>query len=178
MSDCNPPTIAMKRIDFTRCLKLEIVNLLNISSHLDLQLFQCPAWDWTFRGELFQWSQGPVCYKIDDKQNNCQNREGMEYVLSQFWSKKFECQCDIYCSTFDDCCGDFEAFDVQHLTQHNPYHDFIKTLNAKHSSETMIERMSNQIPPWNRTNPLGYFMMKGLSGQIHPYGKSLSTNNS
>ena len=153
----------MNHIHFINCMKVVITQSENVSLSLNLHLYQCPLWTYILYDELIYWSNGPLCLSTPlIKTDHCHNRDS-EYILGRFWSEEVECQCDDYCSVFNDCCDDFGS---NREVIHDWNNSHIALLMSSKVNE-MIECASNQIPPWNRTHSLGYFMVTDCPDKKH-----------
>ena len=149
----------MYAVDFFFSLRLTVKKLATVAmQRLNLGLHQCAAWNQHFRKSYFESYTYPICLYIPNhthKLDSCHVRyPDTLYQVGQLGMMEVSCQCDLFCPYLGDCCADFES-----LPQPSP------PLSPLYPPSNLVTGefmgcVSNQIPPWNRTNPLGFWMIQ------------------
>ena len=159
--------LKMQNIDFVNCLKIEISHDMSASTMLDLSLLKCSLWDETLSDLISSWHMRPVCpynpsaiSKIDKCGNGGVH---MGYMIGRYGVEEVDCQCDVYCESFQDCCEDYHTLSQYSSKETNA----ALRLSQLTNFDQLISYTSNQIPPWNRTNPFGYFMVTDCPTKRH-----------
>ena len=156
----------MDNVDFIKCLKIETFHDMSVSPNLILNLYQCPLWNSTLLDEISVWRSQSVCSESasDNMANNrCQDTKREGYIVGRLDYEEVDCQCDIYCKAFNDCCEDDDAAAQNSSETINTLNNLTKIPNL----DQMMGCASNQIPPWNRTNSFGYFMVTDCPDKTH-----------
>ena len=158
----------VERVHYISCMFLLVIHSLPRATRpirFNLKVYQCSMWDSGFYETLTSnsLSGSAPCpdmstRTIVDYGQTCMSR--FHYSIGTYFNDEVECQCDMYCHEFSDCCLNVNDIDQEVYG----YPEYLEKyhLDLKGRNENLREIMgcvSNQIPPLKRTHSLGYFMV-------------------
>ena len=175
--------LEMEQVNYIRCMKLTIIhpNSNSVGSiQLNLKIHQCSMWDSVFFRLMRSFSSNSIpCLNVSPRkirkipftEEACLRRR-FAYSIGTYFSDEVQCQCDIYCHEFDDCCLNVDEKAPEYFEYPDLLDMISHQLDLKEKNENVrgiTGCVSNQIPSWERTHCLGYFMVIDC-----PHGESHS----